>query len=103
MLHFLKFFFSLLVAMLWHYLGGSMEVALFFFISLIVILFFTPIKFQSPKAREEYMEKLRRARERKRELEEARLEEKRKLKEGGAEKDERLRQEYESIKKKSLV
>ncbi len=103
MKYFLRFFIALILAMSWHYLGGSMEVALFFFVFIWGVLSITPIKFQDPKQREEYIEKLKRAKERRRELEEARLEEKRRLKEDGADREEKMRAEYEALKKKSLT
>ncbi|CAE10142.1 hypothetical protein [Wolinella succinogenes] len=102
MKHFIRFFVSLLVAMIWYHLGGGMEVAIFFFLALWAILSLNPIKFQNPRLREEYIEKLKRAKERKRELEEARLVEKKRLKDDGMDKEEKMRLDFENLKKKTL-
>lgn len=93
---------SILIAMIWYHLGGSMDIAIFFFLILWLILALNPIKFQNPRLREAYRERIRRAKERKRELEEARLAEKERLKDDEMEREERLRRDFEKIKKRSL-
>lgn len=73
----LKFLISGIVAIAWNYLTNDMQMSVFFFLFTFAILCLRPIVFQDPKQREEYVQKLKQARERQEFLAAERLAEKR--------------------------
>ena len=83
-------------------MGGRPETALFFFLFILVILWLEPIKFQDPTKREAYVEKIRNAKEKRRELEVERMHEKKRFKELEAEKLERSKEDLDRMRKKLL-
>ncbi|RAX57592.1 hypothetical protein CCZ01_05475 [Helicobacter monodelphidis] len=95
----LKFLIAGMVAIAWHYLTGNMQIAIFFFLFVLAILWLKPITFQNPKQREEFIQKMKEARERQAFLESERLEEKKKLRSDG-DREEKQRQDFKNLKKR---
>ena len=69
--------------------------ALVFFLIILGMLFMKPIRYQDPKKREEFMQKIRDSRERKIALENERMEELKRLKQSTREQEERLKKDFE--------
>ncbi|MCH5322579.1 MAG: hypothetical protein J1E31_03235 [Helicobacter sp.] len=78
MIVFFKILLSLGVAMAWYHLTSNQEVATIFFVLMLIIFFIRPIPYQTPTERQEYIDKMRRARERQASIEEERRREKKK-------------------------
>ena len=74
----LKVLISLGVGMGWFYLTENREVSITFFVLMLIIFFIRPIAYQSPTEREEYLDKIRKAKERQMAIEEERKREARK-------------------------
>lgn len=74
----LKVIISLGLAMGWFYLTENQEVSIAFFVLMLIIFFIRPISYQSPTEREEYIDKIRKAKERQMMLEQERRREARK-------------------------
>ncbi|WP_297813670.1 hypothetical protein [uncultured Helicobacter sp.] len=74
----LKVIVSLIIAMIWYKLSSNQEISIFFFVLMLIIFFIRPIAYQSPKEREEYLEKFKRSKERQMNLERMRRDEKKK-------------------------
>ncbi|WP_279144419.1 hypothetical protein [Helicobacter pullorum] len=72
---------SLIIAMVWYKLTSNQETAIFFFILMLVIFFISPISYQSPTERQEYLDKFRKSKERQMNIEQLRREEKKKAQE----------------------
>lgn len=93
---FFKFMLAALVGSTWYHFGGEdTAMALVFFLVILGVLFMRPIRYQDPKRREEYMQKIRDSRERKIALENERLEEIRRLKKNAREQEEKIKKEFE--------
>ncbi|AAP78411.1 hypothetical protein LS66_001595 [Helicobacter sp. MIT 03-1614] len=93
---FLKLLFAAIVGSTWyHFGGGDAAMALIFFFVILGVLFMKPIRYQDPKRREEYMQRIRDSRERKIALENERLEELRRLKKNALEQEEKLKKDFE--------
>ncbi len=93
---FLKFFISAAIGITWYHLGGeNSAMALVFFFVILGVLFMKPIRYQDPKRREEYMQRIRDSRERKIALENERLEELKRLKQSNREQEERMKKDFE--------
>ncbi len=100
MFHFiLKFLIAGIVAVSWHYLTHDMRISIFFFLLVLAILCLKPIVFQDPKQREEFIEKIKEAREKQRFLESERIAEKKKLK-SDEYREEKQKQDFENLKKR---
>lgn len=85
-----------LVGSTWYHFGGEdIAMALVFFLIILGVLFMRPIRYQDPKRREEYMQKIRDSRERKIALENERLEELRRLRKNAREQEEKIKKEFE--------
>lgn len=93
---FIKFILAALVGSTWYHFGGEdAAMALVFFLVILGVLFMKPIRYQDPKRREEYMQRIRDSRERKIALENERLEELRRLKKNAREQEEKIKKEFE--------
>lgn len=95
----LKFLIAAIVAIAWHYLSNDMQISIFFFLFVLAILCLRPIVFQDPKQREEYVQKLRDARERQEFLAAERLAEKKKLK-SDDDRREKQKQDLKNLQKR---
>lgn len=96
----MQFFWKIILAAIigatWYHFGGEdAAMALVFFLIILGVLFMKPIRYQDPKRREEYMQKIRDSRERKIALENERLEELKRLKQSAREQEERLKRDFE--------
>lgn len=93
---FLKILLAAIIGATWYHFGGEdAAMALVFFFVIVGVLFMKPIRYQDPKRREEYMQKIRDSRERKLALENERLEELKRLKKTEREQEERLKKDFE--------
>lgn len=94
---FLKFLLAAVVGAMWYHFGESEDtaMALIFFFVILGVLFMKPIRYQDPKRREEYIQKMRASRERKIALENERVEELKRLKKSAREQEERLKKDFE--------
>ena len=94
---FLQFFTAALIGALWFHFGDNdSAMALVLFIIVLCVMFMKPIRYQDPKRREQYMQKIRDTRERKVMLEKERLEEKKRAKQNAREQEEKIKREYEA-------
>lgn len=94
---FLQFFTAALIGALWFHFGDNdSAMALVLFIIVLCVMFMKPIRYQDPKRREQYMQKIRDTRERKVMLEKERLEEKKRAKQSAREQEEKIKREYEA-------
>ncbi|TLD96567.1 hypothetical protein LS71_005765 [Helicobacter jaachi] len=93
---FWKFILAAIIGATWYHFGGEdAAMALVFFFVILGVLFMKPIRYQDPKRREEYMQKIRDSRERKLALENERVEELKRLKKSAREQEERLKKDFE--------
>ena len=93
---FWKFLFAAVIGATWYHFGGEdAAMALVFFLIVLGMLFMKPIRYQDPKKREEFMQKIRDSRERKIALENERMEELKRLKQSTREQEERLKKDFE--------
>ncbi len=93
---FWKFLFAAVIGATWYHFGGEdAAMALVFFLIILGMLFMKPIRYQDPKKREEFMQKIRDSRERKIALENERMEELKRLKQSTREEEERLKKDFE--------
>lgn len=93
---FLKILLAAIIGATWYHFGGEdAAMALVFFFVIVGVLFMKPIRYQDPKRREEYIQKIRDSRERKIALENERLEELKRLKKTEREQEERLKKDFE--------
>lgn len=100
MVHFiLKFLIAGIVAIVWHYLSNDMRISIFFFLFVLAVLCLKPIVFQDPKQREEFIQKMKEAREKQKFLQSERLAEKKKLK-SDEDREEKQKQDFENLKKR---
>lgn len=96
MMIFIKFLVAAVIGSTWYHFGGEdPAMALVFFLVILGVLFMKPIRYQDPKRREEYMQRIRDSRERKIALENERLEELKRLRQNTREQEERLKREFE--------
>lgn len=74
----LKIFFATFIAAAWYHLNGPDQafVAIILFILIILITFIKPIKYQDPKERDEYRNKMLVAKERQMALKQKQMQEK---------------------------
>ncbi|WP_334083867.1 hypothetical protein [Helicobacter typhlonius] len=93
---FWKFLFAAVIGATWYHFGGEdAAMALVFFLIILGMLFMKPIRYQDPKKREEFMQKIRDSRERKIALENERMKELKRLKQSTREQEERLKKDFE--------
>lgn len=93
---FLEISFAAVIGATWYHFGGEdAAMALVFFLIILGMLFMKPIRYQDPKKREEFMQKIRDSRERKIALENERMEELKRLKQSTREQEERLKKDFE--------
>lgn len=91
-----KFMLAAIIGATWYHYGGQdSAMALIFFLIILGVLFMKPIRYQDPKRREAYIQRIRDSRERKIAIENERLEELRRLKQSEKEQEEKLRKEFE--------
>ncbi|PAF50808.1 hypothetical protein [Helicobacter sp. 13S00477-4] len=92
---FLKVLLAALIGYIWYYIGGdnSSIVALVLFVFLLCVLLLKPIDFQSPEKREDYIQQIRKKRERRLALETKQKEEQLQLYKANKEREERKRRE----------
>ncbi|PAF42489.1 hypothetical protein [Helicobacter sp. 11S02596-1] len=95
----MKIFFKVLIACfiggIWYHIGGqnSPATALILFIFMLFILLMKPIEFQSPEKREDYMQQLKKKRERRLALEAKQKEEQIRLHKANQEREEKRKRE----------
>lgn len=75
----LKIFTSLIIAMLWYQLTGNQEISIAFLVILLIVFFVRPIPFQDPEQRKQYLEKIKRAHEKKLEIEKQKSDERKRM------------------------
>ncbi|PAF48163.1 hypothetical protein BKH46_02325 [Helicobacter sp. 12S02634-8] len=95
---FLKFLIASLIGGIWYHIGGenSAVVALILFAFVLFILLMQPISFQSPQKREDYMQQIKKKRERKLALEAKQKEEELRLHKASKEREERRKRELKN-------
>lgn len=93
---FWKIILAAIIGATWYHFGGEdAAMALVFFLIILGMLFMKPIRYQDPKKREEFMQKIRDSRERKIALENERMKELKRLKQSTREQEERLKKDFE--------
>lgn len=65
--------------MLWYQLTGDKDISIAFLVILLVIFFVRPIPFQDPEQRKQYIDKVKRAHEKKIEIERQKSEERKRM------------------------
>ena len=93
---FWKLLLAAVVGATWYHFGGEdAALALVFFFIIVGVLFMKPIRYQDPKRREEYMQRIRDSREKKIALENERIEELKRLRKAEREQEEKLKKDFE--------
>lgn len=93
---FWKIILAAIIGATWYHFGGEdAAMGLVFFFIILGVLFTKPIRYQDPKRREAFMQKIRDSKERKLALESERMEEVKRLKKSAREQEERLKKEFE--------
>ncbi|PAF48698.1 hypothetical protein BKH41_05370 [Helicobacter sp. 12S02232-10] len=95
---FLKVLAASFIGGVWYHIGGenSAVIALVLFIFMLFILLMKPIEFQSPEKREDYMQQLKKKRERRLALEAKQKEEQLRLHKANLEREEKRKRELKN-------
>lgn len=94
---FIKLLIASLISGMWYHIGGdgSGFVAIVLFIFVLFVLLLKPIEFQSPTHREEYIQEMKKKRERKLAIEAKQKEEQLRLYKANQEREEKKRKDLE--------